>query len=191
MIPRLESGFCQNGLYICQRYAWPKSVERRFVNDLFLAEHDDGDLFQHFEVLGISADHGTTVTGIMEDMVLLSWLIVLLRTSEGNQASYDWAYKGRDGFEQGPMARHLSTGEVMTGLQSTVRQVAAAISSHITATAPSQRGNILRPVTLVLSTGFLSKASAEAKDEVSRPSVYQLVKADQMDTESASPRNTP
>lgn len=136
--------------------------------DALSAGQADGDGFRSFKVVGLAPDQTSTPTGMRDEILLLSWLIVLLRTQESSQISYDWAYKGReDGFEHEPVNRCLSTDEVMTGLQSNVAQTAAAISRHITTVAPSQCTAMPSPGSLLLSTSSLSQKSKEAKDEVS------------------------
>lgn len=137
------------------------------ANGLFSAGQTHADTFQPFDVAGISINEGTTRTGMREDVVLLSWLIVLLRTSEGGQAGYDWTYKHKeDGYEAEAMTGHLSTSEVMPGFQSTVGQVTAAISNHIKATAPGQSTFKLGPESLLLSSSSLSRACVDIEDKV-------------------------
>lgn len=80
------------------------------------------------EAAGLGAD--TTPSGMKEELLLVSWLIVLLRTREDGQASFEWAYKGD---EASPVNRCLST-EVMADLRSSVGQTAAAIARKRTTT---------------------------------------------------------
>lgn len=100
-----------------------------------------------------------------EEILLLSWLIVLLRTREGSQISFDWTY--RNGAEQETAKGCLSMEKVMTELQDTTGKVAAAILDDIKTAAPSQHATTSRPVSLLLSTSSLSQTPEEAKDEVS------------------------
>ncbi|RFU25513.1 hypothetical protein B7463_g10826, partial [Scytalidium lignicola] len=124
--------------------------------------------FGSFEVAGLTSEQTTTLTGMRDEILLLSWLIVLSRTrEEGSLISYDWAYRDRtDGFEDEELVKRcLSMSEVMTGLRNNVGQIAAAISLHITAVAPSQCAAVSSPVSLLLSSSSLSRTSEEAKDE--------------------------
>lgn len=110
------------------------------------------------EATGLVADN--TPSGMKEELLLVSWLIVLLRTREDGQASFEWAYKGD---EPSPANRCLST-EVMADLRSSVGQTAAAIARKRTTTpetAPS------RSLALLLSTSTLSQTTEEP-NEVSR-----------------------
>ncbi|PYI03599.1 nonribosomal siderophore peptide synthase Sid2 [Aspergillus sclerotiicarbonarius CBS 121057] len=102
------------------------------------------------EAAGLAA---ATPSGMKEELLLVSWLIVLLRTREDGQTSFEWAYQG----ENNTVNKCLST-EVMTDLRSTVGQTAAAIARNI---APLQRS----ATALLLSTGALSQSSEEPKDE--------------------------
>ncbi|KAB8074309.1 hypothetical protein BDV29DRAFT_156789 [Aspergillus leporis] len=123
----------------------------------------NGDDFSSFEVASLAADQTATPTGMREELVLLSWLLVLLRTREGGQIRFYWAYKG-SGHE--PLTGSLSIDEVMTtGLQSNIGQTAAAISRQIATVASSQPEAAAGPVSLLLSTGSLSQTSEGATDE--------------------------
>jgi fusarinine C synthase len=129
----------------------------------------NGDGFRSLKVLGLASDQTSTPTGMRDEILLLSWLIVLLRTREDGQISCDWAYKVRESvLEDEPVNIRLSTDEVMADLQSTVGQAAAKISRHIATVAPRPCTAFSDPVSLVLSTGPLSLTSEGAKDEVSQ-----------------------
>ena len=140
---------------------------------------DDGHLAQDDSRPDISQANGqgclravepgfsSTSTHLREETVLLSWLIVLLRTQEDSQISYEWAYNTRrNGADGGPVkAMSLSANEVMEGLNSNIEQVSTAISRHI-ANASSRPS--AGPFSILLGTGSLSqKAEGTSKDEVS------------------------
>jgi hypothetical protein len=128
----------------------------------------DGDGFRHFEVAGLVSDQRLSLTGMKDETLLLSWLIVLLRTSEGGQISFDWAYKSlENGSQHETKARNLSTDELVAGLRSNITDTATVISRYITTAEPHQRVPKCNPGSLLLSTGSLSKTSEGAKDEVS------------------------
>lgn len=130
----------------------------------------DSEGFRAFNVKGLSCDQAITKTGMREEILLVSWLIVLLRIQdEGSQISYDWAYKTReDSFEHEPVKGRLSLGEVMKTSQDNVQQVTSEISQHITKAVSTQDVAISSPVSLLLSTSSLSQTPEEAIDEVSR-----------------------
>lgn len=121
--------------------------------------------FRPFEVLGLASDPHNTPTGMREDLVLLSWLIVLLRTREDSQVCFDWTYQSAS--EQKSEKRCLSMNKVMTGLQDRAGKVAAAILDDIETVALSHHVPTAGHVSLVLSTGNLSRTSEEPKEEVS------------------------
>jgi hypothetical protein len=121
----------------------------------------NGDDVKTFEVAGLASDEESSPAGMRDEIVLLSWLIVLLRTREGGQIRYEWAYR-RAGEELVP--RSLAMNEVVAGLQSSVRETAVAVSRHIATDSPSRSA----PASLLLSTSSLSQTSDEAKDEVSQ-----------------------
>lgn len=141
------------------------STENGFVD--LLSGQPDGEGYRSFNMNSLSSDHAVTPTGMREEILLLSWLIVLLRTrEEGSKISYDWAYKSRDdNFELEPVKGRLSLDEVTTELQNTVGQATSEISFHISKVASSQDAAISNSVSLLLSTSSLSQTSEEAKDE--------------------------
>jgi hypothetical protein len=101
-----------------------------------------------------------------EEIVLLSWLIVLLRTREDERASYEWTYQSHGDVSITEVAFKLSTDEVLPKLQNSVGDTLASISRHI----ENVKGN-LRPAessstSLLLSTGSLSESADSAKDDV-------------------------
>ena len=103
-----------------------------------------------------------------DEIILLSWLIVLLRTQEDSQVSYDWAYRDQEnGSEHKPKSKRLSTNEVITAPQSNVAQIGSAIYCHIATVAPSQSTAIFRPSSLLLSTSSLSQSPEDSIDKVS------------------------
>lgn len=106
---------------------------------------------------------------VTEELLLLSWLIVLLRAREDIQFGFDWAYCTENGVNHEPVqAMRLLANEVMTGLDNDVCQVAAAISRHITTTAQRPDTALPGTLSLLLSTASLSQvAEGAGKDEVS------------------------
>lgn len=138
------------------------------VDTLSKSEVADSNGFRYFEVTGLASDQVLSLTGMKDEILLLSWLIVLLQTREGGQLSFDWAYKNsEDGLEHKLETRSLSADEVVTGLQNNITDTAAEISRRITTPEPSQRIPKSSPGSLLLSTSSLSKTSVGAKDEVS------------------------
>ncbi|CAI7566436.1 unnamed protein product [Penicillium glandicola] len=117
----------------------------------------NGD-FSSFQIAHLVSEQITTPTGMKEDIVLLSWLMVLLRSREDSQISYDWSYKNFANGAEPESVNKLLMNEVMKGLQSNVGEVATAISRNIPTGASG-------PASLVLSTSSLSRTSEEAKDE--------------------------
>jgi len=157
------------------------------------AGQTNGDGFRSFKVLGLESGLTSTSTGMRDEILLLSWLIILLRTREESQICYDWAYKGRGSVVEGElMSIRLSTDEVMTGLKNKVGQIAATISRHIMRVAPSLCTATCNPASLLLSTGSLSQTSDGAKSEVSKRMIQLIisVKLTVVTKACASRRNT-
>jgi hypothetical protein len=122
----------------------------------------NGDDFVSFDVASLASDTQRP-TGMKEEVVLLSWLMVLLRSREDAQISYDWTYKHDADYVAPEPVNKLSMNEVMSGLQSNVGEVGTTIARNI-ATGPQAASN---PASLVLSTSSLLREPTENKDEVS------------------------
>ncbi|KAL2064470.1 hypothetical protein VTL71DRAFT_4964 [Oculimacula yallundae] len=104
-----------------------------------------------FEISSSAAPFdASTSTNAPEEIVLLAWLIVLLRTREGN-VKFDWAYLDHDdGVEQEVAMRCLNMEEVMPGVESTVGEASSAIARYIQAVAP--RSEEVRSTSMLLSS---------------------------------------
>jgi hypothetical protein len=136
--------------------------------DVPLIRQTNGDGFRSFKVMGLEADQISS-TGMRDEILLLSWLIVLLRTREDSEVCYNWAYKSRDGVVEGePVNRRLVTDDIVPGRQSTVGQVAAKISRHTSVATSTPCTSTSGPASLLLSTGSFSQTSEGVKDEVSK-----------------------
>lgn len=143
------------------------------IDILSKREAADSNGFRYFEVTGLASDQTLSLTGMKDETLLLSWLIVLLRTREGGRMSFDWAYKSpEDSLEHEPETRSISTEVVVAGLQSSITDTATEISRCITSAEPSQRIPKSSPGSLVLSTSSLSKSYEGAKDEVSKSPTF-------------------
>lgn len=127
------------------------------------------------EIPGLAANLTTTSTGMRDETLLLSWLMVLLRTREGSQITYDWTYAARE-RDLGAITRSrcLSLDRVVSGLDTTVRQATAAIAHEITTVSPGDMVAADRSEVVLLSTSSLSRGPEEGSDEVSRLSLSYL-----------------
>lgn len=125
----------------------------------------DRDGFRSFEVTELATGDNATPTGMKEELVLLSWLLVLMRTREGTLPRYEWAYKNRDEADLTSTHNQLPTEKLVPGLQSSTTEVAKSILEHIQSSAPAE-GAVTSPASLLLSTGSLTP-DAEANEEVS------------------------
>lgn len=131
----------------------------------------DAHPFKHYTIDGLFSPSETCLpTALRADVLLTSWLIVLMRTREERQASFEWAYDGwEDEAVHQRTARRLTTDEVLPGLdldspladaiQRTSRNHASGVKDLCTETAC--------PKHLLLSTGSLSTTSSDEQDEVS------------------------
>jgi amino acid adenylation domain-containing protein len=101
----------------------------------------------------------STPSGMREDILLASWLIVLLRTREGERVSFGWRYQSSSTSSEEP-SRHLSMETVMKGLEDSIDDVTGAISSQISKADSSKKH--AEPVSVLLSTSVLSQQSEDS-----------------------------
>ena len=118
------------------------------------------------KVLGLISDQVSTPTCMKEEIVLLSWLIVLLRTREDGRASYEWTYQSHGDLSNTEVAFKLSTAEVLPKLQNSVGDTLASISCYIENVKENLRPAESSSTSLLLSTGSLSESADSAKDDV-------------------------
>lgn len=128
----------------------------------------NGDSFRSFKIAGLESALAVSPTGMKDEILLLSWLIVLLRTREDRQVSFSWCYKTQgNGAEGESVVRSLSVDQVVAGEQSTVGQIAVAVSHHIFPAAQTPCAVTPGVASLLLSTGSLSQTPEGAEHEVS------------------------
>ncbi|OQV03735.1 amino acid adenylation domain-containing protein isoform 1 [Cladophialophora immunda] len=147
-----------------------ESDDRRLANghsaDILSTREADAEGFWSFKVAGLASDPPNTPTGLREDILLLAWLLVLLRTQDEGHVWFDWAYEAREnGALHEPVKRRLAMDEFVTGLQDNIGQVGARIARHMTTCTQSQLPGGSGPVSLLLSTGSLSQTPEEANDQ--------------------------
>ncbi|KAH9208219.1 hypothetical protein DL95DRAFT_480659 [Leptodontidium sp. 2 PMI_412] len=122
-----------------------------------------GNTFTSFSIPNLAASEPTP-TNTREEIILLAWLIVLLRTREGT-VNFDWAYLDReDGVEQETAMRCLKMEEVMPGVESTVGDASTAIARYIQAVSP--RSVEERNVSLLLSSTSSESEEKEVSDSL-------------------------
>jgi hypothetical protein len=136
---------------------------------LSIAQTKEHDIVS-MEVVGVCSEPASpsTPTTTTAEILLISWLIVLLRTRDDCQVSYEWAYKTDNGAEGEPFTTmRLSTSEVMPDLNSTIEQVASAIAGNVSTAFAGQPPSVTVRGSLLLSTGSLSLVNAKSdQDEV-------------------------
>jgi hypothetical protein len=140
----------------------------QFQSDgLALPSHPmDRDGFRCFQLAEL-APKASTPSGMKEEVVLLAWLVVLMRTREGTLPRFEWAYKSRaEDASVKSVNYELPTETLVPGLDSSVEQIATAISQHIKAVTPVELGAAPNSMSLILSSGSLTY-DAEANEEVS------------------------
>lgn len=121
-----------------------------------------------FDVDGLVPRNCATLTGMRDEVVLISWLIVLMRMQESSLVRCEWQYHGSEEIPaNGDAVRTLSPNDVMIGMQSHAGQAAAMLARTIPTTTQTQQSALETPASLRLSTGSLSPSPENATDEVS------------------------
>ncbi|RMZ76513.1 hypothetical protein DV738_g4888, partial [Chaetothyriales sp. CBS 135597] len=116
-----------------------------------------------YQLNGLASKEFATPTGLREDVVLLSWLLVLLRTGDQDDISFEWAYNVRsNGLAHEATAMRLSMKEVISETSSSVGEIATSISSQLPKTKSDYSADA---TSLLLSTRSLSKTSENSGDE--------------------------
>jgi hypothetical protein len=139
------------------------------------AEHDhlsaisgseyDGSV--SFQILDDTGDQELPPTGIRDEILLLSWLIVILRTQDSGQISYEWAYgiQATD-TEAQPVVRRLLMKDVVVDLKEEIRNAAEATARHVMDVSQREHTTTI-PISLLLSTGSLSRTEEGGQEKVS------------------------
>jgi len=123
---------------------------------------------QTFDIAGLAPDNCGTPTGMRDEIILLSWLIVLMRTQESSAVRCEWQYQGSgEVLGNGDAVRTLSPNEVMIGLQSHIGQVAAMLTGTIPSVTQAQQAALAVRPSLRISNASLSQSPDDATDEVS------------------------
>ena len=130
-------------------------------------DHGDANGFAPFIVAGLASHENVSKTGMREEAILLAWLIVLLRTHEGDAADqvlFDWAYNCIGNSSTGAAERSkLSIKGLSCNLQSTLEECMASIS-HDLSKAPLADISRQRETSLLLSTRTLSRNCEDIQD---------------------------
>jgi hypothetical protein len=123
---------------------------------------------QTFDITGLAPANCGTLTGMRDEIILLSWLIVLMRTQDSGSVRCEWQYQGSGQvFGSGDAVRPLSPNEIMIGLQSHTGQVAAMLAGTIPSITQEQESALAVRPSLRISNASLSQSSDDATDEVS------------------------
>ncbi|KAI1608519.1 nonribosomal siderophore peptide synthase Sid2 [Exophiala viscosa] len=130
---------------------------------------NDGPGHDHclgFKVVGLASNETTTPTGMKDEVVLLSWLLVLSRTQDRDQVSFEWTYRSpTNGVLPGLPQTQLSRSEIAAEPSRNVGQIATAISQSLPKVTATHEADVSSPVSLLLSTGPLTRTLGEARDE--------------------------
>jgi len=112
------------------------------------------ECFGSFQIFDLVAGRENTLTGLGDELVLLSWLFTLLQTREENDVTFDWAHCHlKDGYAQECSIKCFTMAGLITDMGQTVEALAAKILSRL----EEDRQNSLEthkasPISLVLST---------------------------------------
>jgi hypothetical protein len=130
---------------------------------------------QIFDIAGLAPDNCGTPTGMRDEIILLSWLIVLMRTQESSAVRFEWQYQGSgEVLGNGDAVRTLTPNDVMIGLQSHIGQAAAMLAGSIPSITQMQQSELATRPSLRLSNASLSQSSDDATDEVSVTRTYHM-----------------
>jgi fusarinine C synthase len=121
-----------------------------------------------FKSLDLGLDERDAVSsGIRDEIILLSWLLVLLRTQGYDGIMFEWAHKS-PGHE--PIIRSLKMDEVVTSRQSKLADIVPSIASSIRVDGSGQSTSLPTGGSLLLSTSSLSQIKPESTGQVHKNS---------------------
>lgn len=129
----------------------------KHMTDLNQGAISGNDAF-NYNIDNLASQSSSTLSGMREDILLASWLIVLLRTREGERVAFDWTYQNSSNVSEEPY-RHLSMENVMQGLEDSIQNVTGAISNQLPRAGPSKDN--VEPGSILLSTSALSQQSED------------------------------
>jgi len=109
-----------------------------------------------YDIDNLASQSPYTPSGMREDILLASWLVVLLRTREGERVSFDWKHQTSSNSPEAT-PNNLSMEDVMKGLEDSIANITKNISSRISRADTSK--NHVEPVSVLLSTSVLSQES--------------------------------
>ena len=140
------------------------------------SDTDYGEIngFSTFSIDGIASKEDLSVSGLKEDIILLAWLIVLLRSREGDCVTFEWAHS-KDGEYQSELNRNtLSMNDVFSDLQSTVRCGTSSVNADLKRRAERDGSTSAPTSSILLSTGSLLRSTGEIQDQVGYPHASSL-----------------
>lgn len=141
----------------------PKQAQESFIE---LARENDETAFRSFRINGLAANTDVCLTGMRNELVLLSWSIVLLRTSEEGQVSFEWAYNRQS---EHPQRKPLNPVQItFSNLQTSIEQAGTEILHNISTSSVDRSTPTSGITSLVLSTGILSQTTSEPENRVSK-----------------------
>ena len=116
---------------------------------------------------GLLSEPQSTPTGLKDEIILLSWLIVLLRVKEDRQASYDWMYRTREPENKHRLSSgYLSTSQVIANLKSNVREATTAVSTYLSGITLNSQVGHPGSMSLILNTECQPKDADERESQV-------------------------
>lgn len=121
-----------------------------------LAYQDSCNGLSVFEIQSSGSEHPSTASSY--DVLLLSWLLVLLRTREDGRASFEWSFRCQKENEYQTPNTHLSTDDVLTDsqLHGSFAQAIERVSRHIKTNAPRLHTAKHNETSIIVSTASLS-----------------------------------
>jgi hypothetical protein len=121
------------------------------------------------KVAGLRLDELCSTSDTKEKVILLSWLIVLLRSQEGDGVFFEWAYGSSADEDRTVERHHFAANEFVSDLEASTEQCSAAIAAYLGHLESQHTTSGALSSSLLLSTGSLQKRSDKIQEEVSEP----------------------
>lgn len=127
----------------------------------------DGTVYEFATVRmdGLSTDELCLASGAREEIILLSWLLVLLRIQDSDGVSFEWAYGNKADDDRTVERHHFAANEFIGDLEASTEQCSIAIAAHLGHLESKHMRSGAHSSSLLLSTGSLLKQSDKIQEE--------------------------
>lgn len=136
----------------------------------------DENAFRSFQIIDLAVNQEDTLTGLRDELVLLSWSLTLSRTRENNDVSFHWTYhRFENSYHHDHNIKIFTMDGLMTSVEETIGTIAAKISSRLKDDQKCLPMHKSTPVSLLLSTNSDTVDPMDEQVRKSSTSIFNLL----------------